>query len=266
MYKLIKETYPYYHYKKATKHSKGNIFFIHGFAVNSDYHHYFYDKLDDYDYYAVEHAGHNITPLKNKKQLFPYSYACEVANLIEKLDLKDIILMGHSMGGGISMMVYHMIPHRIKKLVLVTPMNIKGTTNIFNVLFKFNPTKISEIDSFYNVIMHDYFNNHHKLSTKEIEEMLLLQKTCKKEFAILKRKMFSLKNAKYLKQSEKNLNVDTLLIVGKSDGCINPHSTIKNLTRKNSHIKVKLFESSGHTPFLEQTDEYYRIIKNFIED
>lgn len=264
---LIKTTYPYYQYQKAkSKTPKGDIFFIHGYAVNSSYHHYFSDKLTDYNYYAVEHAGHGITPLKDKKQLSPYSFALETAELIKKLKLKNIILIGHSMGGGIAVMVSQMIPELIKKMVIVTPMNSRGTTKIFNFLFRFNPKNHTEIDAFYDIIMHDYQKQKNKLSKLEVDDVIRLQNEYANNFKILKWKMASIKNLWILSKNEKNIKVPTLLIVGKSDGCINPKTTIKNFKRKNKDIKVYQFEKSGHIPFFEQTNEYYKLIMEFINE
>ncbi len=265
-YTLKTDLYPYYQFKPASKKAKGDIFFIHGYAVNSNYHNYFSDLLEDYNYYAVEHAGHGITPLKNKKQLNPYSYAKEVAELIKQLNLKDIILIGHSMGGGIAVMVSQMIPDLIKKMIIVTPMNSKGTTKVFNFLFKFNPKTPKQIDKFYNIIMHHYYSDTSKVTQEEKDHVMKIQKEYKKNFKKLKWQMASIKNLSILKKNEKNLKVPTLLIVGKGDGCINHKTTSKNFKKKNENIKIHTFENAGHIPFLEITNDYYNLIMNFINE
>ncbi len=270
-YELMKDHYPYYQLKKASsKNPKGDIFFIHGYAVNSDYHNYFGDLVEDYNYYAVEHAGHGITPLNHNKQLSPKSYAEEVVKLIKELGLKDIILMGHSMGGGIAVMVSHMIPELIKKMIIVTPMNSKGTTSLIggiNFLFKFQPKTEKQIDKFYNIIMYDYYSDKSQVTDHEKQTVMKNQKEYKKNFNKLKHRMTSIPNMNALKKAEKDIPVPTLLIVGEGDGCINAKSTTKNFTKKNKDIKVYKFEKSGHIPFLEeQTKEYYDVIMKFIEE
>lgn len=265
-YELITNTYPYYQYKKAEKKSKGTIFFIHGYAVNSDYHNNFSDSLEDYDYYAVEHAGHGITPLNDKKQLNPYSFALETVELIKKLKLKDIILIGHSMGGGIAVMVSQMIPELIKKMIIVTPMNSKGTINPFNFLFKFNPKNMKQIETFYDIIMYDWKNNKDKISEKEIKSVIRNQNEFKKNFSILKKRMASISNMSKLSKAEKNIKVPTMLIVGKGDGCINWKTTLKNFTKKNKNIKTYVFEKCGHIPFAEDKKLYNKVIMDFINE
>ncbi len=269
-YTLMNDHYPYYQFKKATaKKCEGNIFFIHGYAVNSDYHNYFGDLVTNYNYYAVEHAGHGITPLKDNKQLNPYSYALEVVKLIKELGLKDIILIGHSMGGGIAVMVSQMIPELIKKMIIVTPMNSKGTISLrggINFMFNFQPKNEKQIDKFYNIIMYDYYSDKSRVTDTEKQSVMKNQNAYKKNFNKLKHRMASVANMNKLKKAEKDIPVPTLLIVGEGDGCINAKATIKNFTKKNKDIKVHKFEKSGHIPFLEQTQEYYDLIMKFIEE
>ena len=267
MYTLNKDFYPYFQYKKSnSQNKKGIIFFIHGYAVNSNYHNYFSDQLNNYDYYAVELPGHGITPLKSKKHLKPYEYAKLIVDLIKKLNLKDFILIGHSMGGGISVMVAHMIPELIKKMVIVTPMNSLGTTNVFNFMFKFQPKNLKQIDKFYNILMYDYPNNKHKISSQEIKDVIYNQNTYKQNFNKLKWNMMSPINLFHLNKMERNIKVPFMLIVSKHDGCINFKTTLKNFNLKNNNFKSYIFENAGHIPFCEQTEKYNQLIMEYINE
>ena len=57
------------------------------------------------------------------------------------MQLNKIILMGHSMGGGISSLIAGSIPKKIEKLILVSPMNSNGfgKKEIHNLIFNFTP-------------------------------------------------------------------------------------------------------------------------------
>ncbi len=268
-YLLKKDLYPYYTIKKAKSKSKGVIFFIHGYAGTSEYHNYFSDLVDDYDYYAVELPGHGITPLRDKKQLNPYSYALEIVELIKKIKLKEFILMGHSMGGGIAVMVSQMIPELIKKMIIVTPMNSKGTlkpSHVFDFLFRFQPTTPKEVERFYKIVMYDYEVGKEKLTEKETDLIIKQEIENKENFDILKFRIASLDNMIKLNRYETHIKVPTLLLVGKGDGCIDPKWTKLNFKIKNKDIKIYEFAKSGHAPFLEQTDEYYKVVMDFIEE
>lgn len=271
MQKLIKHNDLFYKFQQAQKKKKGTIFFIHGYAVNSEYHYEFFNRLTDYDYYAVELPGHGISPIDSTSELYPYKFAQKVAKLIRDLNLNDIILIGHSMGGGINMMVQHMIPHRIKKAVIVTPMNTKGTKNLKSVrdfLHNFQPRSMDDIAYFYDILMHEYQKNKHLVTQKEIDNVLDMQNKYKRNFDKLKMHMCSPSNMIHLGKAEWDLPRPTLLIVGGSDGCIDPNTTAKNLKRKNKRygwFHVVRFNDTGHIPFLEQPDKYYQTIVNFIE-
>ncbi len=268
-YQLIKSEYPYYTYKKSTKKSKGIIFFIHGYAVNSNYHNIFSDKINDYDYYAIEHAGHGITPTRSKKQLSPVSFACEVVDLIKKLKLKNINLIGHSMGGGIAVMVAQIIPDLIKKLIIVTPMNSRGTTKIHNFMFKMNPTHTKQIEPYYKLLLGDFDKNFKLISESEIQRLIDNQNKNKKNYKTLKHNMMSISNLRNLAKNEKDLKVKTLLIVGEKDGCINYKTTIRNFVSKNknnNNLKIVTFKDVGHLPFFEEKNKYYKTIMNFIDE
>lgn len=266
MYKLNKEYFPYFQYQKATvEKSKGTIFFIHGYAVNSDYHNDFSDQLTNYDYYAVELPGHGISPRSNNQPFSPFGFAHDIAKLINDLDLKDLIVIGHSMGGGIAVMLSHLIENRIKKLILVTPMNSKGTKNLINFLFRFNPQNEKQLDKFYSIIMN--MNNQvtlNKITPEERKRLINRYIKYKKTFKELKWKMFSLNNLLKMQKYEKHINIDTLLIVGKYDRCIHFKSTLKNFKKKKPNIKTYFFNKSGHVPFFEQPQEYYEVIMKFI--
>ncbi len=261
----------YYRYYPAKKQKKGTIFFIHGYAVNSEYHYNFINRLKDYDYYAVELPGHGITPLTSKLDLYPHKFARQVAKLIRELNLNDIYLMGHSMGGGIAMMVEQLIPHRIKKVIAVTPMNTHGTKTIKEVngfLHKFQPKSHEEIGTFYDILMCDYEKNKNLITQEEIDNVIKMHNDYKGNFNILKMHMCSPINMAHLAKAERNLPRPTLLITGAHDGCINAKTTTKNLIRKNKkygNLQVVCFEDAGHIPFLEIPDKYFKTIIDFIE-
>ncbi len=268
MYQLNKNYFPYFQYKKAkTNKSKGTIFFIHGYAVNSNYHNDFSDQLTNYDYYAVELPGHGITPINKKYKFNTFGFAQAIVDLINKLDLKNIILIGHSMGGGIAIIVSHLIKSRIKKMILVTPMNSKGTTNFINFLFRFNPKTIKQADSFYQIILDT--NNKtslERISNQDKLNLINYHIKYKKVLRKLKYRLFSLSNLLRMLKYEKNIDIKTLLIVCTQDGCINHLKTIKNLTRKNKSIQTYTFTNAGHIPFFEHPQQYYEVIMEFINN
>lgn len=252
-----------YHFQKAKNlPSKGTIVFVHGFATNSSYHNEFVKRLTDYDYYAIELPGHGIGNLETKKDLSPYKLSLHVVKWIELLKLNNFILIGHSMGGGIVGMVSTMIPNKIKKLIMVTPMNSSVNLNLINV-FKFIPKNNQETLEMQKMLYKDYTKHFKSENDLEIINETKYQQEHADNFRILRRKMCSPMNLIKLRKLEKKITVPSLLMVGKGDGIINWKSALNLFSNKNN-FQLFLFDESGHLPFIEEPDLYYEQIMDFI--
>ncbi len=84
-----------------TENGTTTLLFIHGAFIDKKY---WKEQLNyfspDYRVIALDLAGHGKSST-NRKYWTIESYGKDVSKLIEKLDLKDIILIGHSIGGDI---------------------------------------------------------------------------------------------------------------------------------------------------------------------
>jgi pimeloyl-ACP methyl ester carboxylesterase len=72
----------------------------------------------DYHVRALDQRGHGDSAWAEP----PYSYeryASDLAEVIEKLDLRDFVLMGHSMGGMVALVYASAHPGRVGKLIVV---------------------------------------------------------------------------------------------------------------------------------------------------
>ncbi|MDE7433883.1 MAG: alpha/beta fold hydrolase [Mycoplasmoidaceae bacterium] len=115
-------------YIKAEGKKLGTILFVHGYAV--DYSYFVADKelAKNFDYYAVNLPVHgtkkaDLTKKQMKEQIKLEEFAKHVCKFVEEKQLNDFILIGHSMGGAVVSLVANMIPEKIKKLILISPMN-----------------------------------------------------------------------------------------------------------------------------------------------
>ena len=254
----------HYFYQKAKNEPKGIIVFIHGFATTSSYHMPFVEQLEDYDYYAIELPGHGHTPISSINELSPYNLAIHVVKWIELLKLNNFYLIGHSMGGGISGMVANMIPEKIIKLIMVTPMNSSLSKKLFNV-FKFNPKNNKETLKMQEMLFKDYKKFFTSENDPKIIEETNYQLQYKKNFSWLLTRMCGLPNHLHLKKAEKNLKLTILLILGIGDDIIDWESTSKLFTKRNN-FSIMIFDNSGHLPFIEESKKYYKTIMNFIKN
>lgn len=266
-FELINENGYTFRYKKARNNSTKNILFVHGFAVTSEYHDDYVESFcDEYNYYAIELPGHGYTKLKHSTQLDPLFYAKYVSDFIKLKGFEDLILIGHSMGGGVVLMVTNLVPKQLKKVVVVTPMNssvwfsLKGLNSL-----KLLPDSIEKNWKYKNILVHNpdahYNGVEDEIIKKEVNYLLAHMK----DFKILRKKMMSWKLHSELKKSEKNNSIKTLLILGRHDKVISCNTTNKRFEKLNNY-EIVIFENSAHLPFMEENQNYVNLVLDFIDN
>lgn len=73
----------------------------------------------DYDVLALDQRGHGDSGWSNPPAYAYERYAADLAEAAEKLDLRDFVLVGHSMGGTVSLHYASTYPGRVGKLIIV---------------------------------------------------------------------------------------------------------------------------------------------------
>ena len=96
-----------------------SLVFVHGWSCDSTYWNAqvtYFSK--HYRVVTVDLAGHGKSGLDREKWTIP-AFGADVAAVVKKLDLKDVVLIGHSMGGDVVVEAAQLVPRRLKGLVLV---------------------------------------------------------------------------------------------------------------------------------------------------
>ncbi len=266
-FELINENGYTFRYKKAKNNSTKNILFVHGFAVTSEYHDDYVEKFcDEYNYYAIQLPGHGYTKLRHVTQLDPLFYAKYVSDFIKLKGFEDLILIGHSMGGGIVLMVTNLVPNQLKKVVVVTPMNssvwfsLKGLNSL-----KLLPDSVEKNWKYKNILVHDPNAHYSGAEDEIIKQEVEYLTTHMKDFKILRKKMMSWKLHSELKKSEENNHIKTLLILGRHDKVISCNSANKRFEKLNNY-EIVIFENSAHLPFMEENQNYVNLVLDFINN
>lgn len=73
----------------------------------------------DHHVFALDQRGHGDSAWADPQTYAWQTFAADVNALVEKLDLRDYVLVGHSMGGMVSLVTASTYPERIGKLVIV---------------------------------------------------------------------------------------------------------------------------------------------------
>ena len=93
---------------------------LHGGAANG----HWFDFVaagftPDFHVLALDQRGHGDSVWANPPAYSYYDYASDLDKAVAKLDLRDFVLVGHSMGGMVSLVYAATYPGRMKKLVIV---------------------------------------------------------------------------------------------------------------------------------------------------
>jgi len=95
------------------------IFFVHGFACS---HEDWKPQLDFFsktnEVVACDLRGHGQTPGRPRECSIEH-YGGDVAALVNNLELKNVVLVGHSMGCRVVLEAARLVPKRVSRLVLI---------------------------------------------------------------------------------------------------------------------------------------------------
>ncbi len=245
----------------------GVIVFIHGFASDSSIQSNLIEYIHNYDYYCIDLPGNGISAKHQDYPLNIEGLAQCVIEWLEYLELSNVILIGHSMGGAIASSVASKIPNIIKKLILVMPMHSTANNihDVFNFITKFIPVFNWQTYAMCNDLLKDtkhfYASKHDPL----IIEKTKFSRAHYRDFAILRRHMLKFKTFKLLKLNEKKIKCQTLLITGSYDRIINNVKAQKNIKENIEHLTIINYDNCAHMPMIENPKQYYKDILNFIE-
>lgn len=128
---------------------------LHGGAVNA----HWFDFVaagftSNYHVRAFDQRGHGDSARAQPPDYSYERYAADVAEVVNKLDLRDFVLMGHSMGGLVSLVYAATHPGRVKKIVIVdstlvaTPDRVAGLHQVGEREGKTYATRQDFVDNF----------------------------------------------------------------------------------------------------------------------
>ncbi|HYC47211.1 MAG TPA: alpha/beta hydrolase [Burkholderiales bacterium] len=96
------------------------MFCLHGGAVNAHWFDFVAGAFTaDYHVRALDQRGHGDSQWTDPPQYGYQLYASDFAAIAEQLDLRDIVLVGHSMGGTVSIVYTAEHQERVKALIVV---------------------------------------------------------------------------------------------------------------------------------------------------
>jgi pimeloyl-ACP methyl ester carboxylesterase len=125
------------HYQDYGTAGKPPMLCLHGGAAHAHWFDFVAGAFTaDHHVRALDQRGHGDSQWVNPPDYSYERYAADLADVVEKLDLRDFVLVGHSMGGTVSLEYAATYPGRIGKLIIVdstlqmTPDRVAALRNV----------------------------------------------------------------------------------------------------------------------------------------
>jgi pimeloyl-ACP methyl ester carboxylesterase len=253
-------------YLQRNKNSSKGVLYIHGNSLNSSL---FAEQvnasfLDDYTHIALDLPGHGKSSFsKNPDKHYSFDfYAMAIAALIEHLKLDVVFLVGHSLGGHITIQTIP-LSNKIKGLMvfgtppLAFPPDI-GSAFLPNpaAAHLFSETISKETA---NQLAHNISDS--KMHQKDIVDSILASDGRARSFLPL-----SISEARF--KDEKNIlektSISVLIAHGEKDSFVN-YDYISALSIPFLYQnKIHLFNTCGHSPQIENPKEFNSLLTTWI--
>lgn len=258
-----------YSSKKAKENNK-KIVLIHGFYIDHRCFQDFYKKIKkNYECIAFNLPGCGT----NKIKKYPMSYlnittmAKLIAKYIKENKIKNITLIGHSLGASIAAMVCKELKGKnINKLILLAPFNITSFTKISDKVFKFNIDNKNSFNNLQKLVFSNYDKALHSKDEEEYyQEMLKFNERNHKYAFTIMFNMTKPSTHLALNNAYRSLNIPTYLMISKKDQFVNFNLTKKYLLKQIDNLYISEY-NSGHAFFIEERKKFYKEILGIMNE
>lgn len=237
------------------------LLFLHGWCIDGTYWENQVDYFSkNYNVYAIDLPGFGKSNAERTNWTVE-EYANDVTAFIDAMNLKNVVIIGHSMAGEIMLQLALSNNSKIVGIV--------GVDNFKFIDFSFTPEQMKQMTDFFPRLEKDFKN-----SAPEYADMILFHPTTSKEvkdrvktdiantdsaigYGIFMNQMhYAYTDAQRLEQ----LNYKLYLI--NSDGFPTNEIGLKNHCK--SSFQVQTIAATGHYPMIEKPAEFNLILENVL--
>lgn len=193
----------------------------------------------DYNIYALDLPSHNKSDEFSEHTL--ELYVDVVRKFIEQLDLKDIILGGHSLGGAVIQSYYFKYPSEVAALFLI------GTGGRLRVL----PSILKMVKNNFPRFIESMDDNLKNEFLKTDPEVIFNDFKICDGFDTLDKTAL--------------INIPCLILVGKED-IMTPVKYSEFFHKKMRNSELVIIENAGHLAMIEQPKKLNEAIENYINN
>lgn len=224
---------------------------------------------------AIDLPGNGLSD-RHQHHFTMQFFADVVAHFIEELNLTNVCIVGHSMGGQIAMTSLLRHPNIAKKLVLLAPAGFEVFTAMDKTLYYSTIHLMDFLSSEENSLrttIESSFYNQHKQGEEVISELIELMRGYKMGYY---RRMIESCIKAMLEEPVlpklATIELPTLIVFGKNDALIPNkllhHTTTETIAQQGAaklkNSTLTLLPQAGHFLQWEKPDEINELIKGFV--
>ncbi len=196
-------------------------------------------------------------------------YAQDLADLLDALNLDQIYLNAHSMGGSIAALYLNLQPERVKRAILTCSGIFEYDEKTFSTFHKFSryvvqfrPKWLAKIPLMDRFFMARFLHQ----SIPPADRKAFLEDFLLADFdAAYGTVLTSVSQAatEWLPQEFKKLTVPTLLVAGEYDIII-PAEMGRQAAALNDKVELAILPKTAHFPMLEDPETYLKTVQEFL--
>jgi pimeloyl-ACP methyl ester carboxylesterase len=260
-----------YHYTEYPAAGK-DILFIHGFASST----YTWEKVAPvlnklgYHVWALDMKGFGWSDKPKDASFDPLTLTEEVYQWMEAMDLKDVVLVGNSLGGGIAIFMALLHPEKVGRIVLID-------AAAYNTKFPFimkmarmplsaEMTKLVFSRWLVRLTLSEVYHHGDWITKDQVEayyNRLRTENALNAQIAVVRALKFS-RFEKYVNRISE-IESKVLIIWGEDDRWI-PLSSAYRFNKELRDSNLVIIPRCGHMPQEEYPDITARLIDAFIQD
>lgn len=243
---------------------KINVIFLHGWSIDSSYWKDQIDLLkDEYSVYAIDLPGFGDSKADDRSVWSMEEYALDVRDFMRQLELENIILVGHSMSGGIILDVA--VKSSSEEIIGLIAVDTLKTIGI-----EMTPDIKAQLDDYSSRLVADY-----KEAVKTYAETSLFSENTSqyvkdrvlKDFSKVDPQIgiatFRSLTANYENLPEKLELIPQTLFLINSDNIPTNEQGLENYSQNG--FELITLHGTGHYPMIEKPEEFNMLLKGVID-
>lgn len=250
--------------QEIVKNPLGTIFYIHSFMGTYQNKLSLRDHYSNFNFYALNLPGQGRSVITKDSDIDLFHSLDILKSFINYFQLSDLIMMGHSLGGGMVAALNSILESKqIKMNIFEAPANGVMEKN-YQIISQLVPETIDDM----RMIMNKMYYDPSKIYGSRLESLI------KYEYNIIRQKYLPLKKNVNYEITKRNGNIfdlgfskitkPSVIILGESDGILPTELMQEHFKKICPNIEQNIISHAAHLVYYEQPENFLKITDNFI--